>query len=221
MLKRIDLIGQRFGRLIVTENLAEKRYNEEAWACKCDCGKETIATRSQLTGGRKKSCGCLRKETPPNALDLVGQKFGKLMVIERAGKTKNDNALWLCRCECGNIVKANATTLRRGELTTCGCETATRILNARNVLMNEKSIDGVQIPLLTKKVRSDSATGHKGIYKRSRKGNEYYEANITVKGKRKYAGPFKDLSDAIAARKWLEIKYHQPYIKALEDNEND
>lgn len=158
------------------------------------------------------------RKTPPNALDLAGKKFGKLMAIERAGSTKNGNALWLCECECGNTTRANATTLRRGETVSCGCDKRKQIDNARNVLMTEKTVDGVPVPLLTKKVRSDSSTGHKGIRKRIKKGKVCYEANITVKGKRYWSTSFTDINDAIAARKDLEKKYHKPY---LEDNNGD
>ncbi|MGC4375942.1 hypothetical protein WD019_03220 [Fictibacillus sp. Mic-4] len=217
MSKRIDLTGQQFGELTAIKESPERLYNEVAWICKCSCGNETTATRGQLLRGAKKSCGCLRKRTPSNALDLTGRKFGKLTVVERAGKTKNDNALWLCRCECGKTTKANATSLRRGDTTSCGCSKDSQIKNARKTLIEDKSVEGVQVPLLTKKVRSDSKTGHKGVTKRKRRGKDYYEASITVKGKRKYLGTFKDLQDAIAARKQAESEYHEPYIKALKE----
>ena len=37
-----------------------------------------------------------------NAVDITGQVFGKLTAIKRDGRDKRNNALWLCRCECGN-----------------------------------------------------------------------------------------------------------------------
>lgn len=221
MSKQDNLTGRKFGELTATKESPERLRNEIAWICKCTCGNETIATRGQLLRGAKKSCGCLRKKTPVNALDLTNKKYGKLTVLERAGKTKKDTALWLCRCDCGNTVKANATTIRRGEIVSCGCLKENQIKNARKILIEDKSIDGVQVPLLTKKVRSDSQTGHKGVYKKKRKGHEYYEASITIKGKRKYLGTFKNKADAIAARKKAEIEFHDPYIKALEDKENE
>jgi hypothetical protein len=217
MPKRIDLTGKQFGELAAIRESPERLRNEIAWICKCSCGNETIATRGQLLRGAKKSCGCLRKKSSANTLDLTGKTFGKLTVIERAGITKNGTALWLCQCECGNTVKANATLLKRGEIVTCGCSRELGIKNARKNLLEEKSIDGVQIPLLTKKVRSDSGTGHKGVHKRKRRGKEYYEASITVKGTRKYLGTFKNLNDAIKARKKAEIEYHEPYIMGLEE----
>ena len=57
----------------------------------------------------------VRHTSPPNVLDLAGNRFGMLVTIERAGKTKNDNALWLCLCDCGNTAIANATSMRKGD----------------------------------------------------------------------------------------------------------
>lgn len=212
-----DIVGRRFGKLIVSKLLEEKKYNETAYLCECDCGEETTATRSQLTGGRKKSCGCLRKESPPNAIDITGQRFGMLTVRGRSGKTDNDNALWLCRCDCGETTKAMGTTLRRGEIVSCGCRSEIQMSHARDVLYKEMTVDGVQVPLLTKKVRSDSRTGFKGIAKRKRKGHTYYEPYITVKGKRYYNGSHKTIESAIAAREELVKQHHQPYIDELKN----
>lgn len=156
-----------------------------------------------------------RHNSPPNVLDLAGKRFGKLTAIERAGKTKNDSALWLCRCDCGNTTISNATSLRKGDTISCGCIKPDQIEHARQVLMDEMTIDGVMVPLLTKKTRSDSVTGHKGVSKRVRKGLTRYEVSITVKGKRIYLGAYKDIADAIAARKAAEVEYFEPYIDAL------
>lgn len=204
--------GQRFGWLVSVQKSESRSHKEETWVCRCDCGSETIATKHQLISGRKKSCGCLRKQTPQNALDLTGQQFGKLVAVERAETTKQGTALWLCQCDCGNTVKIRATTLRRGEAVSCGCERQSQAESARRVLQTEKTVDGVPTPLLTKKVRSDSSTGHKGVYRRVRKGNVYYEANLTIKGKRYYAGPFASIESAIKARKDLEEIYYKTYL---------
>ncbi len=55
-------------------------------------------------------------------VDLSGQKFGRLTVIQRAGSTlKGRMATWLCRCECGNEVIAISNNLRRMHTSSCGC----------------------------------------------------------------------------------------------------
>jgi hypothetical protein len=79
--------------------------------------------------------------------------------------------------------------------------------------MTDRTVDGVQVPLLTKKVRSDSGTGVKGVYRRLRNGVEYYEAHITVKGKRIWGPIRRTLAEAIADRKALEEQYHKPYLE--------
>lgn len=58
-----NLIGQRFGQLIVIER-SEKRKNGMAfWTCCCDCGKTTQPIRtSDLKNGKTKSCGCLQNK---------------------------------------------------------------------------------------------------------------------------------------------------------------
>lgn len=59
-----NLIGNRYGRLIVIEKTGKKARNKEnIYLCKCDCGN-TIEVRSGLLSQEKtKSCGCLYKET--------------------------------------------------------------------------------------------------------------------------------------------------------------
>ena len=59
MPKKIDLTGQRFGRLVVIRECGRKNGNV-AWLCKCDCGNELVVSGDSLRGGRSQSCGCTR-----------------------------------------------------------------------------------------------------------------------------------------------------------------
>ena len=54
-------------------------------------------------------------------IDLTGQRFGRLVVLERAGSDNNKNALWRCRCDCGNATITSGKRLRRRETQSCGC----------------------------------------------------------------------------------------------------
>lgn len=54
-------------------------------------------------------------------IDLTGQKFNRLTVINYAGKNKQGNSLWECVCECGNKKTILSTQLKRGETKSCGC----------------------------------------------------------------------------------------------------
>jgi hypothetical protein len=53
-------------------------------------------------------------------INLTGQKFGKLTVIERT-KNQGKHTVWVCKCECGNIVKVRSTNLITGNTKSCGC----------------------------------------------------------------------------------------------------
>ena len=57
----IDMIGKRFGRLIVLERV-ENIGDQAAWKCLCDCGNELISRGSSLRRGDTVSCGCHRRE---------------------------------------------------------------------------------------------------------------------------------------------------------------
>lgn len=56
----------------------------------------------------------------PKLIDMTGQRFGRLTVIERHG-TKGGHAAWLCECTCGNTVIVDGKFLRMGATQSCGC----------------------------------------------------------------------------------------------------
>lgn len=53
-------------------------------------------------------------------IDLTGERFGRLLVVERA---ENHGKLpaWWCICECGETVKVLGCNLRTGHTKSCGC----------------------------------------------------------------------------------------------------
>ena len=57
--RRLDLTGQRFGRLVAIKPLSERRRGAIVWVCKCDCGQEVERPTHDLRCGHTKSCGCL------------------------------------------------------------------------------------------------------------------------------------------------------------------
>lgn len=60
----------------------------------------------------------------PKALDLTGQRYGKLTVKEFAGHLpdgKRKARAWLCECDCGNQAIKRAHDLRSGHVKSCGC----------------------------------------------------------------------------------------------------
>lgn len=55
------------------------------------------------------------------AIDLTGQKFGRLTVTARSGKTKAGKLLWSCVCDCGATTVVAGGDLRSGKQKSCGC----------------------------------------------------------------------------------------------------
>lgn len=61
MPKKIDLVGRRYGRLLVVSP-APKRGKTTSWNCQCDCGSVSVVGGGNLNGGKTKSCGCWNRE---------------------------------------------------------------------------------------------------------------------------------------------------------------
>lgn len=67
------------------------------------------------------------------AIDLTGQKFGRLTVIGVAPRQAGQKRpLWVCKCDCGRENRLLAYQLRAGKTKSCGCLAAD---NARARLM--------------------------------------------------------------------------------------
>jgi hypothetical protein len=62
--KKLELTGQRFGRLVVIEKVVEKCNKDRhvIWLCLCDCGGEVKVRGTDLKIGHTQSCGCLQRE---------------------------------------------------------------------------------------------------------------------------------------------------------------
>lgn len=54
--------------------------------------------------------------------DLANQRFGRLIVLYSTGeRAKNEQIVWLCRCDCGNLIKTRNFNLVYGHTQSCGC----------------------------------------------------------------------------------------------------
>lgn len=54
-------------------------------------------------------------------IDLTGQRFGKLVVIQRHIDPSKKYTLWECKCDCGNEAIVRANRLMHGRTQSCGC----------------------------------------------------------------------------------------------------
>ncbi|KYG89136.1 hypothetical protein A0U40_14025 [[Bacillus] sp. KCTC 13219] len=53
-------------------------------------------------------------------LDLVGDRYGRLVVIKEVERAGNHRR-WLCECDCGERMIAYQSNLRKGHTKSCGC----------------------------------------------------------------------------------------------------
>lgn len=66
-----NLIGQKFGKLLVIEEIPPIPGGRDRirWKCLCDCGNEYIAARgSRLKDGTNRSCGCFKEPRDPSTI---------------------------------------------------------------------------------------------------------------------------------------------------------
>jgi hypothetical protein len=63
-----SIIGEKFGRLLVTDRPENDKRGASRWVCRCQCGEEKIVRGAALRGGGTRSCGCLR-------LDVLAERF--------------------------------------------------------------------------------------------------------------------------------------------------
>lgn len=71
-------------------------------------------------------------------LNLKGQRFGRLTVLEKA-ENQHGRTAWLCQCDCGNQKIITTHSLRSGNTKSCGClqkETASN--NFRKDIANQR-----------------------------------------------------------------------------------
>lgn len=135
--------GDRFGRLVLVEESAERRNGKPSWVCRCDCGN-TIVRQSTNVGawkGAQRSCGCLRveKTAERSSKRKPGERFGRLVLVERTENDKHNHPRWLCVCDCGRETVVDPANLTRADgkgTQSCGCLHKERV-RSKNPLLSD------------------------------------------------------------------------------------
>lgn len=117
-MRSIDLTGQDFGLWHVLGPAGSDARGRRLWRCRCACGAARVVTSSNLRSGKSTSCGHGRGVK--RRADITGQRFGRLVVVERVG-SRGNQSLWLCRCDCSNTTVVAMSNLKSGHTTSCGC----------------------------------------------------------------------------------------------------
>lgn len=56
-----------------------------------------------------------------NIIDLMGERFSRLTVIDRAANLPDGRTQWKCVCDCGQTKQIRGSDLRQGNTKSCGC----------------------------------------------------------------------------------------------------
>lgn len=116
--KLLDIIGKRFGKLVVIELLPRERDAKgnlvlvgtgypapPKYRCQCDCGNQSIVSRHSLLTLTTKSCGCLKKSQASSLLKRFRNKAGNLAF--NGCKLKKGCGTSVCCWDCGKYEKCN------------------------------------------------------------------------------------------------------------------
>lgn len=223
--KCIDLIGQRFDRLLVikrVENYINKKYQVSQWLCICDCGNEVVVRSDSLRSGKVRSCGCLHKESASkqgsknkkyNTYDLTGE-YG-------IGYTSKGEEFYfdledydLIKNYCWYIDKHGYVVAR--ELNKDRMVKLHKLLfpNVEVDHIHHKKYDNRKSKLRTatrsqnnmnRGLRNDNSSGVVGVCWAKRENK--WLARINMNGKEIHLGYFEKFEDAVNARKEAEEKY--------------
>jgi hypothetical protein len=94
--RKIDVTGQRFGRLVALKEVAPLRPYRYRWRCLCDCGGFKDVDSSHLRGALIASCGCYRNEVTVERFRKHGASktplYGVWMGMRRRCHNPNDQA---------------------------------------------------------------------------------------------------------------------------------
>ena len=153
-----NIEGQRFGNMVVLRDSGERNNAKVIWECQCDCGKIFKIRSDKIYNGSCKSCPKCANEK--KLIDLTGQRFGKLTVLERDYNVKNNRgtACWKCLCDCGNITTVDGAHLRDGTAQSCGC------LKQEYYKQHLIDITGQRFGLLTVLQKSERKTSNNSYY---------------------------------------------------------
>ena len=229
-IKDLDLTGQKFGRLTVVirdfkreelrkkKNLSQMKY----WLCNCECGtKNKSISSGSLLSSNQKSCGCLKIEkAKEQAIDITGQKFGRLTAIEPTSKRKQRCVVWKCKCDCGNNVLVSTGYLLNKQVQSCGClRKETGFKNGRQLAqinIDENVILGTNILLIAKEEpNKNNKTGYKGVCLEKSSGR--YVAQIQFRNKNYKLGRFGTAEEASEVYQIAKEKIHGEFLKWYEE----
>lgn len=125
-----DIVGEAEGRLTCIKRLYQREDRNWVYLVRCECGNEFELDRGNFLLGRTICPKCHNKpEKKPekkrdyriDPYDIVGNRYGRLTVMEYVGADDRYNYFYLCKCDCGNEKVIVRRSLIGGHTRSCGC----------------------------------------------------------------------------------------------------
>lgn len=91
-------------------------------------------------------------------IDLTGQRFHRLTVLERDMSKLGKDAYWICKCECGNITSVQGYNLKSGHTKSCGCYKRERVLEQITINLTNQKFGKLKV------LKKDITRKNKGAY---------------------------------------------------------
>lgn len=236
MMPRLNLIGQRFGRLYV-KDFAYVKNGRTFWVCICDCNpnKEVIIMGKYLTNGDTKSCGCLNLERVQQ-MGFNNKKYNNYYQVDDIIHVKFFNCDDEFLCDVDDWEKAkeicwfkNNTGYARGEINDKFILFHDYILNidpsceieADHISGNRLDNRRCNLRLCSRKenaynkgLYSNNTSGVTGVSWHKTYGK--WGAYIQKDKINMLLGYFDAYEDAVQARRKAEVKYFGEYLRNAE-----
>ncbi len=119
MLKGINMVGKRFNKWLITEDLGLDFNSDKIVRCKCECGFERINKFYLLKKNMSTQCKNCSLKKINNFPDLTGQTINKWLVVRRINNDNKNQIRYLCKCECGTEKSVVAYRLRNKQSGCC------------------------------------------------------------------------------------------------------
>jgi len=203
---RLELEGQRFGKLLVKSPAYQNKYGGWFWNCECDCGNKTVVSVGHLRDGHTKSCGCLNRITKHGMCGTPEYNIWRAMV-QRCSNPKYQTY----RHYGGRGISVCDRWMRFENFYADMGERPTSKLT----IERENNNDGYSpdnciwadwtSQSRNKRLSVRNTSGHVGVSWNERLNK--WIVRIMANYKDINLGSFIDLPDAIAARKFGEFKY--------------
>lgn len=136
----LDRTNMRYGRLLVIKHAGKDKRNKHLWLCKCDCGNEKVVVADNLSSGKSKSCGCLKREffaKKGNQFGLYKDRQKAMMKVQYSHlKRRHSN-----KQMSGEIIDFETfSLLSKSRCKYCGLEYSKEIEDRLNESKNKKRL---------------------------------------------------------------------------------